>query len=106
LSFICKDRRPFNIVEGDGFIHLIKELEPILKLPGAKFLKKKLEERYVSRLINRRYGQIEYNDQTSFATILDTRFKNLHFQDPVACGKAIQKLKENDRVLMASSESE
>ncbi|KAL0818783.1 hypothetical protein ABMA28_008110 [Loxostege sticticalis] len=27
------------------------------------------------------------------ATILDPRFKNLHFQDPSACGRAIQKLR-------------
>lgn len=27
------------------------------------------------------------------ATLLDPRFKNLHFQDPAACGRAIQKLK-------------
>lgn len=35
---------------------------------------------------------IELNDHAAIATLLDPRFKNLHFQDPSACGRAIQKL--------------
>ncbi|GBP72859.1 hypothetical protein EVAR_48843_1 [Eumeta japonica] len=40
-----------------------------------------------------RFGMIELNDHAAIATILDPRFKNLHFQDPSACGRAIQILK-------------
>lgn len=42
---------------------------------------------------NKRFGLIEFNTHAALATILDPRFKNLHFQDPNACGRAIQKLK-------------
>ncbi|CAG4974228.1 unnamed protein product [Colias eurytheme] len=43
--------------------------------------------------LKRRYGMIELNDHAAIAKILDPRFKNLHFQDPSACGRAIQKLR-------------
>ncbi|CAG4954879.1 unnamed protein product [Parnassius apollo] len=45
------------------------------------------------RELKRRYGMIELNDHAAIATLLDPRFKNLHFQDPSACGRAIQKLR-------------
>ncbi|XP_029160147.1 zinc finger BED domain-containing protein 1-like [Nylanderia fulva] len=45
------------------------------------------------RELTKRYGLIECNDHAAIATLLDPRFKNLHFQDPAACGQAIQKLK-------------
>lgn len=35
------------------------------------------------RELKRRYGMIELNDHAAIATILDPRFKNLHFQDPL-----------------------
>ncbi|CAH2097223.1 unnamed protein product [Euphydryas editha] len=42
IFFICKDRRAFNIVEGEGFLRLMKELEPTFTVPSAKYLKKGL----------------------------------------------------------------
>ncbi|KAF9423686.1 hypothetical protein HW555_001012 [Spodoptera exigua] len=154
IFFICQDMRPFNIVEGEGFLRLVKELEPTFKVPGAKYLKKMTTEKYEAciticksklskidnfcltldiwtetmnevgfmgvtihfvenelnsitpnsaivkeckdvllRELKRRYGMIELNDHAAIATILDPRFKNLHFQDPSACGRAIQKLR-------------
>lgn len=45
------------------------------------------------RELKKRYGMIELNDHAAIATLLDPRFKNLHFQDPFACGRAIQKLR-------------
>lgn len=45
------------------------------------------------RELKRRYGMIELNDHAAIATLLDPRFKNLHFQDPAACGRAIHKLR-------------
>ena len=38
--------RPFNIVEGEGFLRLVKELEPTFKVPSAKYLKKRTTEKY------------------------------------------------------------
>lgn len=46
LYFICKDMRPFNIVQGDGFKHLMKEIAPNYKVPSASFLKKKLNDKF------------------------------------------------------------
>ncbi|CAG4980959.1 unnamed protein product [Parnassius apollo] len=46
IFFICKDIRPFNIVEGEGFLRLVKELETTFKVPGAKYLKKRTTEKY------------------------------------------------------------
>ena len=46
LFLICKDMRPFNIVEGEGFKHLMKEVAPSYKIPSASYIKKKLREKY------------------------------------------------------------
>jgi len=37
----------------------------------------------------RRFGMIEQVKPKAIATLLDPRFKNLHFNDPVACSNAI-----------------
>lgn len=58
----------------------------------------------------KRFGLIEFNTLAAFATILDPRFKNLHFQDASACGRAIQKLnnliKEDTTMSTSGSEEE
>lgn len=57
----------------------------------------------------KRFGLIEYNALAASATILDPRFKNLHFQDANACGRAIQKLKniiKEDMTTLSTSGSE
>lgn len=56
----------------------------------------------------KRFGLIEFNTLAAFATILDPRFKNLHFQDANACGRAIQKLKNiiKEDMTMSTSGSE
>lgn len=41
----------------------------------------------------KRFCQVELNSKLAMATILDPRFKNIHFQNPVACSRAINKLK-------------
>uniref|UniRef100_A0A6P7H793 Zinc finger BED domain-containing protein 1-like isoform X1 n=1 Tax=Diabrotica virgifera virgifera TaxID=50390 RepID=A0A6P7H793_DIAVI len=46
LYFICKDLRPFHIIEGEGFKNLMKEVAPFYKVPSATFIKKKLAEKY------------------------------------------------------------
>lgn len=38
--------RPFHIVEGEGFLKLMKELEPNFKVPSSKYLKKMTTEKY------------------------------------------------------------
>lgn len=56
----------------------------------------------------KRFGLIEFNNLAALATILDPRFKNIHFQDANACGRAIQKLKTfiKDDTTMSTSGSE
>lgn len=46
LYFICKDRRPFHIVNGEGFKRLMKEIVPSYKIPSETTLKKRLDEKY------------------------------------------------------------
>ncbi|KAL4097510.1 hypothetical protein QTP88_022283 [Uroleucon formosanum] len=46
LYFICKDYRPFAVVEGEGFKRLIKELAPYYKMPSVITLKNTLDNKY------------------------------------------------------------
>lgn len=46
LYFICKDYRPFAVVEGEGFKRLIKELAPSYKIPSVTTLKNALDNKY------------------------------------------------------------
>lgn len=44
--------------------------------------------------IEKRMGSIEQISSLAMATILDPRFKKLHFVDPLACSNAVSKIKE------------
>ncbi|XP_050535131.1 E3 SUMO-protein ligase ZBED1-like [Daktulosphaira vitifoliae] len=46
LYFICKDYRPFAVVEGEGFKRLFKELAPSYKIPSVTTLKNALDNKY------------------------------------------------------------
>lgn len=56
--------------------------------------------------ITRRFGLIEQMKPIAIATILDPRFKNLHFSDPVACSGAMAELRRLSKPDISSSESE
>ncbi|KAL4096824.1 hypothetical protein QTP88_021707 [Uroleucon formosanum] len=56
--------------------------------------------------IVRRFGLIEQVKPIAIATILDPRFKNLHFSDPVACSSAMAELRRLSKPDITSSESE
>lgn len=56
--------------------------------------------------IVKRFGQIEQVKPITVATILDPRFKNLHFSDPVACSSAMAERRRLSKPDMSSSESE
>ncbi|KAL4710716.1 hypothetical protein ACJJTC_004361 [Scirpophaga incertulas] len=52
---------------------------------------------------------VHFLGRSTLGTILDPRFKNLHFQDANACGRAIQKLKniiKDDIASTSGSEEE
>lgn len=46
LYFICKDNRPFHVVQGLGFRRMLKELAPLYKIPHSDTLKHKLDVKY------------------------------------------------------------
>jgi hypothetical protein len=59
--------------------------------------------------LNKQFGNIEIFNLCPVATLLDPRFKNLHFKNPVACANAINHLKEmvsNNCMILSSSSSE
>ena len=59
--------------------------------------------------VDKRFGQIEFNNHVALATLIDPRFKSMHFRNPIACGRAITKLKEiivNELTSASTSESE
>lgn len=63
----------------------------------------------VSSQLQKRFGNIEIFNLCPVATLLDPRFKNLHFKDPVACANAIKKLKKmvsDNQMALTSSSSE
>lgn len=45
--------------------------------------------------INNRVGLVECNNLMAVSTVLDPRFKNLHFTDPNACARAISFIRRN-----------
>jgi len=68
----------------------------------------KLKDVTVAEL-NKRFGNIEKFYSFPIATLLDPRFKNLHFKDPVDCSKAISKLKNlvcQHNIISSSSEDD
>ncbi|XP_039282219.1 zinc finger BED domain-containing protein RICESLEEPER 3-like [Nilaparvata lugens] len=44
--------------------------------------------------VQKRFGCAEANSNIAIATILDPRFKNINFKNPIGCGKAISRLKK------------
>lgn len=54
---------------------------------------KEVHKRTLSE-INKRMGAIEHVSSLAIATILDPRFKKLHFEDPLACANAVSKIKD------------
>ncbi|CAI6375724.1 unnamed protein product [Macrosiphum euphorbiae] len=56
--------------------------------------------------LTKRFGQIQYVTPIAISTLLDPRFKNLHFNDPNACSRAMSALRDLTRIDTSSSESE
>ncbi|CAH1111255.1 unnamed protein product [Psylliodes chrysocephalus] len=48
LYFICRDRRPFHVVKGEGFCRLLKTLAPAYKIPSEFKIKQLLDEKYTA----------------------------------------------------------
>lgn len=75
--------------------NITSELEIVMALK-----KKLLDE------ITKRFGKMEYNYFLSVSTLLDPRFKRIHFEDPLACSKSIDYIRKTIASQQSSSESE
>ncbi|XP_070527717.1 E3 SUMO-protein ligase ZBED1-like [Cardiocondyla obscurior] len=62
LYFICKDQTPFDIVNGKGFKHFIKQLAPSFKIPSVDTLKNNLNSLYTMTI--ERY-RLQFQDTAS-----------------------------------------
>ncbi|KAF2881919.1 hypothetical protein ILUMI_24249 [Ignelater luminosus] len=74
---------------------------PLIHCLLLKIKPLKLEESLAKELqsvilkeIDKRMGVIERVTSLAIATILDPRFKKMHFTDPIACSSAVAKVKE------------
>ncbi|XP_039287793.1 E3 SUMO-protein ligase ZBED1-like [Nilaparvata lugens] len=96
--------KPFEFatreVSGENFV-TISKVVPIVSCLVSQLDKFKTSSVAVEQVLDcvkkevqKRFGAIEYNNHAAVATLLDPRFKNLHFRDPVACTKAIKKLRD------------
>lgn len=79
--------------------------------------KKVLDDKYSEGIIHdvhnklnlelvKRFGQIQFVTPIAISTILDPKFKNVHFNDPNACSRAMSALRNLMRTEISSSESE
>ncbi|CAK1592697.1 unnamed protein product [Parnassius mnemosyne] len=51
-------------------------------------------KRNITLEIEKRFGHLEYNMLLAVSTLLDPRFKNLHFKKPEACAKAMSRIRK------------
>lgn len=80
---------------------LIKQLQNLSVTDTMKEVQQSLKKE-----LNKRFGLIEMNTHIAIATLFDPRFKNIHFRDLHACGRAIQKLKDIVKSDIAATSSE
>ncbi|CAK1587945.1 unnamed protein product [Parnassius mnemosyne] len=103
LSSVLQVLRPIEAatkeVSGDKYCTSSKVIPLIhcllLKVKPLKLedLAKELQS-LVLKEIDRRMGVIERVHPLAIATILDPRFKKMHFTEPLACSAAVAKIKE------------
>lgn len=73
---------------------LIKQLEKITISESDSASRIEEAKKAVIREVQKRFEHIENNLNMAVATILDPRFKNLHFKDAQACAKVISFLRK------------
>ncbi|CAD7079669.1 unnamed protein product [Hermetia illucens] len=97
-----------DVVFLQDFVLLFKPIEVATKEAcGEKFVTstKSLKNNIFAEW-NKRFLNIEHNQLFATATILDPRFKNLHFDDKAALGSVIRKLSNELRKELIESESD
>ncbi|XP_046975191.1 E3 SUMO-protein ligase ZBED1-like [Vanessa cardui] len=118
LSSVLQILRPIEAatkeVSGDKYCTSSKVI-PLIHCLLLKVKPLKVEESLAQELqslvlkeIDKRMGAIERVTPFAVATILDPRFKKIHFTDPLACSMAVSKIKEmmKSRVQNETEESD
>ncbi|XP_037812651.1 E3 SUMO-protein ligase ZBED1-like [Lucilia sericata] len=96
--------RPFEAatkeISGDTYCNSSKVI-PLVHCMVSKLKALEIEEPLLNEVhkmalieINKRMGDIEHVSLLAIATLLDPRFKKIHFEDPLACSKAVGKIQE------------
>ncbi|XP_037823636.1 E3 SUMO-protein ligase ZBED1-like [Lucilia sericata] len=87
-------------ISGDTYCNSSKVIQlvhcMVSKLKALEIEEPLLNEVHKMALIeiNKRMGAIEHVSLLAIATLLDPRFKKIHFEDPLACSKAVGKIQE------------
>lgn len=55
-KFIVHDNLPFSVVEGKGFLNILKELAPLYKVPTRNTIKYRIDKKYDRYADNEFYG--------------------------------------------------
>lgn len=101
ISILLKPFKTMTVeLSGEKFATASKII-PLLNCVQEQFLKQNpsceiginLKEKLGIEL-KKRFGKVEYNFLISAACILDPRFKNIHFKDPVACSKTLRHIRD------------
>jgi len=106
LEFVTKESSGENYITISKVIPMISCLLKQLAQIQPKFDVLSDIKDVLHAEIVRRFGLIEQVKPIAIATILDPRFKNLHFSDPVACSSAMAELRRLSKPDISSSESE
>lgn len=106
LEFVTKESSGENYITISKIIPMISCLQKQLAQIQPRFELLFEIKDVLHAEITRRFGQIEQVKPIAIATILDPRFKNLHFSDPVACSNAMAELRRLSKPDISSSESE
>lgn len=92
FEYVTREASGQNYVTISKIIPMLSCLNTQLNIMTLNSIVVKECKEVLQREVKKRYGLIEYNAHAALATLLDPRFKNLHFQDPAACGRAINQL--------------
>uniref|UniRef100_A0A2H1X2G2 SFRICE_015994 n=1 Tax=Spodoptera frugiperda TaxID=7108 RepID=A0A2H1X2G2_SPOFR len=104
LNDICEILRPIEVATreicGEKYVTCSKVI-PLTRLLNTKISTLTPKQNMAENLkinvlaeINKRLLPTEYVNTLAVATLLDPRFKNIHFQNALACSKAISRVKD------------
>lgn len=105
LEFVIKESSGENYITISKIIPMISCLLKQLSQIKPRFYVICETQIILNNELIRRFGKIEHVKPIAIATLLGPRFKNLHFNDPVACSSAMAELRKLTKVDISSRES-